>query len=332
MLRCCPSGRRRCRGFTLIELLVVIAIIAILIGLLVPAVQKVRAAAARTQCTNNLKQLALATHSYHDANKQLPPALGRTGNMYGTTHFFLLPYIEQGPLFTQANGDSYNVLNVPVTVFWCPSDASIAGGIIPTTIPQNNNLGTLQGAASYAINFAPGQFGGKTLVSGMPGGTSNTVLFGERLAYCAYTAHGNETISAWAEYWVWSATAGVNDKVVNFSWDAPVFNGPGGGGTASLGTTTYNYGVNNGGNPSVNQPVYQAAGMGLQNGATVVTCDYSTLQSLHEGIIVIALGDGSARPVSTSISLTSWQYACINWRGFAPTGNTPGTPGPDFNG
>jgi prepilin-type N-terminal cleavage/methylation domain-containing protein len=324
------SPLRRARiAFTLIELLVVIAIIAILIGLLVPAVQKVREAAARTQCLNNLKQLGLGTHDFHDTYKQLPPAMGNFKGIYGTAHFFLLPFIEQGPLYNLANGDSYNVLNTPVTVFWCPSDSTIASGLI-TTVPQNNGLGMGQGAASYCINYAPVQFGGKTLLTGMPGGTSNTVLFGERFAYCAYEKNGNETISAWAEYWVWSATAGTNDKVVNFSWDAPTFNHPTGAGTAITGSVTFAYGVANDGYPRISQPVYQAAGNALQGGATPTTCDYSTLQSGHTGVVVCALGDGSARPISASVSLVSWQYACININGWAPDLTTSGSPGPDF--
>src|SRR5947208_6011839 len=99
--------RRKRQAFTLIELLVVIAIIAILIALLVPAVQKVRAAAARTQCINNLKQIGLACHSSNDAHKRMPrfaelgyPSVGafiptNAANFDGTVHFWLLPYIDQ---------------------------------------------------------------------------------------------------------------------------------------------------------------------------------------------------------------------------------------------
>src|SRR5581483_759463 len=116
-------SQRRRRYFTLIELLVVIAIIAILIGLLIPAVQKVREAATRTQCSNNLKQLVLAAHNFasSDSSQSLPPSMGVYNGAYGTAHFFLLPYIEQGNLYNSANGDSYNVYNTPVKTFYCPA-------------------------------------------------------------------------------------------------------------------------------------------------------------------------------------------------------------------
>src|SRR3954454_13370626 len=95
----------RHEGFTLIELLVAIAIIAILIALLVPAVQKVRAAAAKTQCTNNLKQLGIAMHAYHDSSKKFPRNYTKVGtNTWEavSANHYLLPFIEQATLFAQA--------------------------------------------------------------------------------------------------------------------------------------------------------------------------------------------------------------------------------------
>src|SRR5579872_1491465 len=101
--RVCLVSPFRCRrrmGFTLIELLVVIAIIAILIGLLLPAVQKVREAAQRSQCQNNLHQICLAAHSYNDVNNQLPGVSAATPlSPLPTIFFWLLPYVEQQNLY-----------------------------------------------------------------------------------------------------------------------------------------------------------------------------------------------------------------------------------------
>src|SRR5262245_29884094 len=126
--------RRKPAAFTLIELLVVIAIIAILIGLLIPAVQKVRESAANTMSMNNLHQMAVAAHACHDANGRLPTSIGYypglTGNttstpaQHGHFFYFLLPYMEQGNVFNATVGQSYTSTAV-IPTYQAPLDPSI---------------------------------------------------------------------------------------------------------------------------------------------------------------------------------------------------------------
>jgi prepilin-type N-terminal cleavage/methylation domain-containing protein len=172
------------KGFTLIELLVVIAIIAILIGLLVPAVQKVREAAARSQCQNNLKQIGLALHNYHDALKKFPPG-GDPKNF--SAHSQLLPFLEQDNIyrlidFNQTPGHANNA--VPrahvITTFLCPSNPQSG---LPTGNAGNNYVFNYGDDILWAQPATRGIFFFQNKTCRMldiTDGTSNTAAFCER--------------------------------------------------------------------------------------------------------------------------------------------------------
>jgi prepilin-type N-terminal cleavage/methylation domain-containing protein/prepilin-type processing-associated H-X9-DG protein len=198
------SSRAVRRGFTLIELLVVIAIIAILIGLLLPAVQKVRAAAARLSCQNNLKQLGLALHNFQDANQAFPPGYLATGSYSdGATDTapgwgwaaFILPHFEQDNLYRQLElaqpVENSPAIQTPVKTFLCPSDLTPAG---PFAVPDPfGNTRALATASSYAAcvggdetettgSTGMGVFyrNSRTRLTDITDGTSQTILVGER--------------------------------------------------------------------------------------------------------------------------------------------------------
>src|SRR5262245_50893667 len=176
------------RGFTLIELLVVIAIIAVLIGLLVPAVQKVRDAADRAATANNLRQCGLAAHAYHDAHKRLPPALSDVApfwqNRTGTIHYFLLPFVEAQTVYA-LDADSNNLRGHLIPTYLSPLDGSASAGRIP---------GSNSAAANFIANLRAFPAGGTRIPAGFPSGTSNCLFFATAFAVCR-----GSTGNAWGE-------------------------------------------------------------------------------------------------------------------------------------
>jgi len=306
------ESRTRQRGFTLIELLVVIAIIAILIGLLLPAVQKVREAAARMTCSNNMKQIALACHNYASTYNDAFPALfdanftggdwGGGNPCRGQIFVSLLPYLEQQNLYTtfqnvgNASGSYLDLQNFGVSIgsgavlksFTCPSDPTFGNG---------SNLGSGGWASGcYVANFqvfgnpnygdsAPyNALGTANLKSTFSDGTSNTILFGEM-----FTQRPNGTWGLWA-HGAW-----------NYNY-CPAF------AVGSPAGVNYASGFQNGGTGQAgpNSKFVSVSASAYSSNTSYI--NFTT--AIHTGSMNASLADGSVRTLNSGLSGQTWWAAC----------------------
>ena len=323
MLTCFRTIHRR--GFTLIELLVVIAIIAILIGLLVPAVQRVREAASRTQCANNLKQLGLAAHHYHDTHQHLPPGIGYyppASGAFGTWFFHLLPYVEQDALYRSAFGvvpfppppqglgptavyhpGNNNVYSKRVAVFLCPSDPSVG----PDGVVTINGFSF--GASCYGPNaLLAGQSDlttnpfktnpqGKTRFADITDGISNTILHAERYARCTNTTMAPQFRDGGAA-WAYCAA-------LPFPWQPPPMTLPAKPFQPAFCIPAF---------VAFGAPDVIGPGSKFQVQPREGNCDPTRAATSHAGGIQVGLADGSVRSLAPSMSGTTW-WAAVTPRG-----------------
>jgi prepilin-type N-terminal cleavage/methylation domain-containing protein/prepilin-type processing-associated H-X9-DG protein len=284
-------------AFTLIELLVVIAIIAILIGLLLPAVQKARESASRVKCLNNLKQIGVALHNYVGTTGVLPAGSDQLGF---SAHAYLLPYLEQNVLYNQINftvKPSNAANSVPygtsISLFLCPSDPTAS---VPVGDGGNSYVWNYGSSLQWASNAASGAFvfGNVTFkLTDISDGTSNTAAFSERLKgnfnnanrnplTTLYQCPGSPTTPAQA----------VADAALLNPYTANVFMSDMGQVWIQASNYTAYQHVTP---PNTYQCAWPPANCGM--GAS----------SAHSGGVNLLLCDGSARFVANGISISSWQ-------------------------
>ena len=338
-----PAGGRR-RAFTLIELLVVIAIIAILIGLLLPAVQKVREAAARSQCQNNLKQMSLGLHNCNDSQGRLPPLASYQfgGAYYAPLMFHLLPYIEQDnvwksalisgyilPLWeTPGQGGTQYLRQTRIKTYQCPSDSTIGTNAATDWTPGDASYGSNFNVFGNRANPNPtgnspvADFDGQARIpTTFTDGQSNTVVFAEKLAYCPGTRANSPSPETFP-----GTTGNVNNSAGGSWWLRGIYRyGTISGTTPPTGTDSFPADrvspvFGGGRSPTDGTRWYSGAKSMFQNGpfypnTTAGKCDRGNASGLHSGGINVGLGDGSIRFVRSSVDVN-----LVWWPSLTPNG------------
>ena len=323
-------------GFTLIELLVVISIIGVLIALLLPAVQKVRWAAQKLRCQNNLKQIALAAHNYESANANYPPAVekyfnfGPAARPSGSLFVYLLPYIEQANVVQQwdyydgtanfAGGEKARAAQA-LTLLVCPSDKikenplHIGGGFYAAMTSYGGNGGkrtvpeaeaTVDGMFHAIGPLSKAKTGLTVRPTDVTDGLSNTFLFGERAHADGFwatwinaplTPPANPPLQAFGYYGMWSAYGFMPTVDVTMSgWATINFTVP----IAYIPPTP----------PPPPQPPPPPPPVPWSQFALMYEARLSAFGSYHSGGANFAMGDGSVRFVNERLELTTLQALC----------------------